>query len=107
MSKGTPRMQVEKVTGAAVEDTAAQSACEMPAWLRTVKEEAAEISQLVETGATDGLAVRYEKFSKTYPSLFKDLVDGSKSIEQINVYLDSFNIALSASNDIGKSIQKK
>ncbi len=100
-------MQVEKVTGAAVEDAAARSAGEMPEWLSAVKEEAAEICDLVEKGKTKGLAVKYEKFSKTYPSLFKDLIDGSKSIEQINIYLDSFNIALSASNDIGKSMQKK
>ena len=100
-------MQVEKVTGTAVEDTAARSAGEMPEWLCALKEEAAEICALVEKGKTKGLAVKYEKFSKTYPSLFKDLVDGSKSIDQINIYLDSFNIALSASNDIGKSMQKK
>ena len=59
----------------------------------TIKREAREISTYVEKGKIGGLTKKYQKFHDNFPILFKNIVEKTMSIEEVEVLLDTFNRA--------------
>jgi hypothetical protein len=58
-----------------------------------IKKEAREIFDLVEKGKKKGLHEKYSEFSLAYPVLFTNIIEKKMSIEEVDILLDTFNIA--------------
>jgi len=58
-----------------------------------IKKEAKEIYDLVKKGKVKDLHTKYSNFSLAYPFLFTNIIEKKMSIEEVNVLLDTFNIA--------------
>jgi hypothetical protein len=58
-----------------------------------IRKEAKLISKKVEKGNLDGLEDKYNCFYRTYPILFKNLIEKKMSFEEVDVLLDAFDRA--------------
>jgi hypothetical protein len=61
--------------------------------INKIKKEAKEIFDLVEKGKINGIHNKYSNFSLAYPLLFTNIIEKKMSIEEVNILLDTFNIA--------------
>ena len=58
-----------------------------------IKNEAKELFDLVDKGQKEGLQTKFNNFSLAYPVLFTNIVEKKMTIDEVNVLLDTFNIA--------------
>ena len=58
-----------------------------------VKKDAKEIELWVKSGITQGLDKKYKMFYSNFPILFKNIVEGKISIEEVDVLLETFDRA--------------
>ena len=58
-----------------------------------IRKEANEIYVLVETGKTNDLDKKFQKFKTNLPMLYNNILSRKMSIEEVEVFLDTFNRA--------------